>query len=80
MQKRFFKQSGKGNFLIWARWILRFYPLAWRKRYADELVSVLQEHPISLWTLLDLLRGALDAHLHPDLLPKEIITLSLIHI
>ena len=76
MQKRFFKQSNQRRLLIWARWILRCYPRAWRKRYAEEMRVLLQEHPVSLWTLLDLLRGALDAHLHPNLLPGEIMTMA----
>jgi len=41
------------------------YPRAWRDRYGDELEAVLESDGLGLRTRLDLLRGALDAHLHP---------------
>ncbi|HEY7415989.1 MAG TPA: hypothetical protein VH593_12400 [Ktedonobacteraceae bacterium] len=40
-------------------WILRFYPLQWRERYEQEMLSVLEEHHITLLTVFDLLFGAL---------------------
>jgi hypothetical protein len=46
-------------------WILRLYPHAWRERYAAEMVALLEQHQITLWTVLDLLVGALDARLDP---------------
>ena len=46
-------------------WILRLYPLAWRERYEIEMVALLEQHQITLWTVLDLLVGALDARLDP---------------
>ena len=45
--------------------ILRLYPRAWRERYGDELAALLEEHPSSLADQIDLIRGALDARLHP---------------
>lgn len=54
---------------------LRRYPRAWRARYADELHLVLQQHRVSVWTVLDLLCGALDARVRPDLLPGSVLTL-----
>ena len=45
--------------------LLRLYPRPWRRRYAAEVGSVLEQHPITFLTLLDLLRGALNARLHP---------------
>lgn len=44
---------------------LGLYPRAWRERYGDELEALLEEERLGLRTRLDLLRGALDAHLHP---------------
>jgi hypothetical protein len=41
------------------------YPAAWRARYGEELEAVLGEAGLSLRDRLDLVRGALDAHLHP---------------
>jgi hypothetical protein len=44
---------------------LSLYPRAWRDRYGDELELVLEEEQPGLRARLDLVRGALDAHLHP---------------
>jgi DNA-binding PadR family transcriptional regulator len=48
-----------------ALWILHLYPPAWRERYEAETVALLEQHQITLWTVLDLLVGALDARLDP---------------
>src|SRR5215470_16052592 len=47
------------------RGLLRLYSRPWRRRYAAEVGSVLEQQPITFLTLLDLLRGALDARLRP---------------
>jgi len=46
--------------------LMRLYPRAWRERYGDELVALLEEHPATLADLVDLMRGAFDARLHPQ--------------
>jgi hypothetical protein len=46
--------------------LLRLYPRAWRERYGDEVVALLEERPTTLLDELDLIRGALDARLHPQ--------------
>jgi len=46
--------------------LLRLYPRAWRDRYLDELSALLAERPPSSRDRLDLLGGALDAWLHPQ--------------
>ena len=46
-------------------WILRLYPPAWRERYESEMIALLEQHHLTLWTMLDLLVGALDARLDP---------------
>ena len=61
--------------------ILRLYPRAWRERYGDELAALLEEHPASLADQLDLIRGALDARLHPqvpgaDVAPEQEIPMD----
>lgn len=43
--------------------LLRLYPKAWRQRYGEEMAALLEDRRPNLWTCLDLLRGALDAHL-----------------
>ncbi|MCL6442166.1 MAG: hypothetical protein K6T83_01660 [Alicyclobacillus sp.] len=45
-------------------WLLRLYPRAWRERYEQEMLALLEEHKITPATVLDLLIGALDAHLN----------------
>lgn len=52
----------------WALSLLRCYPPAWRERYAEEMEATLDEHEITPMTLVDVLRGVFDAHLHPTLL------------
>jgi len=47
------------------RWLLFLYPLAWRARYEDEYVAVLEAMRWTPWNLFDCVVGALDAHLHP---------------
>jgi hypothetical protein len=44
---------------------LSAYPLAFRRRYGDEMKVLLDQSPPRLVTLLDLVRGALAAHLRP---------------
>jgi hypothetical protein len=46
--------------------LLRLYPQAWRARYGDELLALLQDRPASVTDYFDLIRGALDARLHPQ--------------
>ncbi len=48
-------------------YLVRLYPHTWRERYEEELLAMLEQHPISFLDGLDLFFGALDAHLHPEL-------------
>jgi len=45
--------------------LLRLYPPAWRARYGDEMASLLEDRPPTARERLDLVRGAVDAWLHP---------------
>ncbi len=49
------------------RGMLRFYPRPWRARYAAEMRLMLEQQTITFLTLLDLLRGAMDAQFHPQI-------------
>jgi len=60
----------------WAHWLLGLYPRAWRDRYGEEVAIVLTEHQITYRTVFDLLLGALDAHLHRELLPGKLPSLA----
>lgn len=48
--------------------LLGLYPVAWRSRYEAELLDLLEARPPSLPEQLDIVRGALDAHLHPQVI------------
>jgi hypothetical protein len=56
--------------------LLRLYPASWRERYGEEMQQVLKLYPVSLWTALDVLLGALDAHLNSGLLPSKVMTMG----
>ncbi len=49
------------------RRLVRLYPAGWRRRYGAEFETVLAAQEPSVWQVLDVLRGAIDAHLHPGL-------------
>ena len=43
--------------------LLRLYPSWWRERYGDEMAALLETRPPNARARVDLVRGALDAHL-----------------
>jgi hypothetical protein len=51
--------------------LLRLYPQSWRSRYEDELVELLELRPPTVRDRVDLVRGAVDAHLHPQVVTPE---------
>lgn len=53
-------------------WLLRLYPRAWRERYGDELAEIVAARPASPQLVLDLLGGAIDAHLTPTTLARRL--------
>ena len=57
--------GGKEIIMRLVMWMLRLYPPAWRERYEGEMAALLEQHEITLWTVVDLLVGALDARLDP---------------
>jgi hypothetical protein len=52
--------------------LVRLYPQAWRARYEAEFLALLQERPPTTSDVVDTVRGALDAHLHPHLAGGDI--------
>jgi hypothetical protein len=46
--------------------LVRFYPRAWRDRYEDEFLALLEARPPTTRDMLDVVWGAVDAHLHPQ--------------
>jgi hypothetical protein len=53
------------------KWLLRLYPASWRRRYQPEMEALLEQTPTTPLGLLDLLRGAGDAWLHPPRRPRR---------
>jgi hypothetical protein len=49
-------------------WLLRLYPPGWRRRYGAELGALVAAQSFSIGAAIDLLAGAVDAWLHPELI------------
>jgi hypothetical protein len=49
------------------RWLIRLYPRRWRKRYGGELEAMLEQTSLTPRIMFDLVAGALDARLYPQL-------------
>lgn len=47
--------------------LLRLYPREWRRRYGDEMRELLAEQRLSFRTIADLVAGAIDARINPQL-------------
>jgi hypothetical protein len=47
--------------------LIRMYPREWRRRYGDEMRTLLEADGLSLRTVADLIGGAIDARLNPQL-------------
>jgi|SRR5882672_2487014 len=48
-------------------WLLQLYPARWRERYGEEFRTVLARQRVSVGLVFDVLAGAIDAHLHPQI-------------
>jgi hypothetical protein len=46
--------------------LLSLYPRAWRERYEDEFLALLEARPPDTHDRIDIVRGAIDARLHPQ--------------
>ena len=46
--------------------LVGLYPAAWRQRYGDEFIALLEERPPRRFDVIDIAWGALDAHLFPQ--------------
>jgi hypothetical protein len=57
---------------------LRLYPRAWRDRYEPEVLAVLESGPGTRRLHADLVRGALDAHVHPLTPPAPPVVAALV--
>jgi hypothetical protein len=48
-------------------WLLRLYPAPWRDRYGEEFSAVLANQRASFGLVLDVISGAIDAHIYPQI-------------
>jgi hypothetical protein len=55
------------------RSLLRLYPHRWRQRYEEEIGELLDAAPLTVGAIADLLRGAFDAHVHPELVEPALV-------
>ena len=46
--------------------LVRLYPAPWRRRYGEEYLAVLEERPLTAAQILDVVWGAIDAHVFPQ--------------
>ena len=46
--------------------LIGLYPRTWRTRYEDEFLALLSDRPPDVLDRLDIVRGAIDARLHPS--------------
>jgi hypothetical protein len=51
--------------------LLSLYPRSWRERYGEEFAELLAARPPSLGDRIDIVRGAVDARLHPQVRGSE---------
>ena len=51
--------------------LIRLYPPAWRKRYEAEFLELLEARPPTVYDRFDIVRGAIDARLHPQVRESE---------
>jgi hypothetical protein len=56
-----------------ARQALRLYPLAYQRRYGEEMRALLEDQPPHAGTVFDLLKGAARAHLRPAEAPAGVV-------
>jgi hypothetical protein len=54
------------------RWLLRLYPAAWRKRYGEEFAEVLAGQRASIGLVLDVIAGAIDARMYPQIRQSDL--------
>ena len=48
-------------------WLLKLYPPGWRRRYGDEFTQLIAAQSFSLATTIDVLAGAIDAWINPQM-------------
>jgi hypothetical protein len=53
--------------------LLSLYPRSWRERYGEEFAELLAARPPSLGDRVDIVRGAVDARLHPQVRGTEAV-------
>jgi hypothetical protein len=57
-------------------WLLRLYPATWRERYGAEFAELLLARPPSPRDRFDIVRGAVDARLNPQLTEEPVVRVA----
>ena len=57
-------------------WLLRLYPASWRSRYGEEFTELLLARPPSPRDRFDIVRGAIDARLNPQLVEEPVVRVA----
>jgi hypothetical protein len=58
------------------KWFLKLYPPAWRQRYQEEMLALLELHHVTWRTVIDLLWGALDARFDPHFKTRRLFRMD----
>ena len=53
-------------------WLIKLYPARWRERYGDEFEALLESQPFSIGLLVDVLFGAIDARVRPQVMAASV--------
>lgn len=56
----------KENLMRFVSFLVRLYPPAWRERYEEEMLALLELHTITPWTIIDLLFNSFRTWLDPS--------------
>lgn len=60
--------------------LLRLYPRAWRERYGDEFLALFDDRPVELPQIIDIVSGAIDAHLSSEVRATTVARRSAVHV
>ena len=60
--------------------LLHLYPRAWRDRYGEEFLALFEDRPVELPQVIDIVSGAIDAHLSSDVRATTVARRSAVHV
>lgn len=60
--------------------LLHLYPRPWRERYGDEFLALVGDRPVRLPQIIDIVSGAIDAHLSSDVRATTVARRTAVHV